>query len=455
MHSLFIRFFLSFWLVIGMVIGGAATGGFLYAEQLRSAINNFEIGDSLLEASAALEAGGREGLAKWATTLPYSRAISVIVIDSNGKDIAGRTIPFGVQRILRREAHATDGHRRSGRDPGNVRRARPSPQLVASSGETYTFYVLPSHIPEAIWLSTDVRLLLLVFAVLVSGIVSYALATAIARPVRQLRDATLTLADGDLNARVGESIGLRRDELGMLGRDFDLMAERLQRAAEQQTELSRNISHELRSPLARMRVAVELARRKAGELPEFQRLDDDAERLDSLIGQILNYTRLEADPARSASSVDLSDVVNEVAENVSFECGGATSVTARVVDASPTCIRGHREALVSAVENIARNAVRHSPSGGAVDITLRTADGSAFVEVTDEGAGVDEKDLPHLFEPFFRTRASIERDATDGTGLGLAIARRAVELHDGVIGAANRPDGGLIVTIRLPLDAKL
>ena len=311
--------------------------------------------------------------------------------------------------------------------------------------------VAPVRAPEAFWSNQDIRVLLLIFALLTSGLVSYGLAAAVSRPVRKLRDATQTLAEGNLNVRVAGSIGKRRDELGMLGREFDTMAERLQRAAQRQTELSRNISHELRSPLARMRVAVELARRKAGDLAEFERLEQEAERLDSLIGQILSYAKLESDDEQQGLPVDVIDVVREVAENVNFECKAErVSVESSVGDEAS--VTGYRSALISAVENIVRNAVRHSSAERPVRIRVNADDAWLHIDVQDQGPGVPADELPGLFEPFFRTRKSAEKDANGGTGLGLAIARRAVELHEGKIEARNQDAGGLEIRISLPLD---
>lgn len=452
MHSLFLRFFLSFWLVIGIIIGAAAAGGFWYAERMREAIDEFHLGDSMLDASAALETGGRSGLADWLGDFPKTRGITLYILDDQGNDILKRQLSSGISRAYRRNREFSRMRDSGHAEPRNLRRSRPLPQLVATSGDTYTFFVSTSRIPEAIWGSTDVRLLLFVFALLVSGAVSYALAMAIARPVRKLRDATVTLADGDLEVRVADSVGKRRDEFGMLGRDFDSMASKLQRAAEQQIELSRNISHELRSPLARIRVAVELARRKAGALSEFERLDDEAERLDALIGQILSYTKLDADPRRGATTVDLTEVVSEVAENVNFECkaDGANGITVVADTENGLQITGHYEVLVGAVENIVRNAVRHSPPEGVVHIRADAIDAGARIEISDDGSGVPADELPLLFDPFFRTRESAETDGSGGTGLGLAIARRAVELHNGQIVARNRDSGGLSILITLP-----
>ena len=253
--------------------------------------------------------------------------------------------------------------------------------------------------------------------------------------------------------RVAESVGKRRDEFGTLGRDFDAMAENLQRAAERQTELSRNISHELRSPLARMRVAIELAKQKNGGMPEFERLDDETQRLDGLIGQILSYTKLDSNPDTVPTPVELADLVHEVVENVNYECRAegidGVSVTAQV-DASPV-VPGYADALTSAIENIVRNAVHHSPPDAIVNVWLGEEGDVALIDVRDSGPGVDEADLHRLFEPFFRTRDSSESRDARGTGLGLAIAERAVNVNGGLISARNHPDGGLLVRVALPL----
>jgi two-component system sensor histidine kinase CpxA len=206
-----------------------------------------------------------------------------------------------------------------------------------------------------------------------------------------------------------------------------------------------------------MRVAVELAKRQAGELPEFDRLDVEAERLDSLIGQILSYTKLDVTPHQDPESVKLDELISEVVENVNYECKaeGISGVSvSSEIGASPS-ICGYPGALVSAIENILRNAVRHSPPNSDVTISLEQKDGEAIVEVADHGPGVDEDDLAELFEPFFRTRKSAESDRDHGTGLGLAIAERAVRMNGGRIGAENRVGGGLIVRIVLPVQKGL
>ena len=449
MRSLFLKFFLSFWLVIGLILGAAAVTGFLYAEQLQKTVEDFEAGNSMQEATAALERGGRDALLAWRNDTPRDDGVGILILDESGRDISGRRVPFPVERMYERHQARLARMRRGGDSERGERGSRLLPQLTAPNGEVFTMLVAPVRAPEAFWSNQDIRVLLLVFGLLTSGLVSYGLAATFSRPVRKLRDATDALAEGDLNARVAGSVARRRDELGMLGRDFDSMAEKLQQAAERQTEMSRNISHELRSPLARIRVAVELARRKAGDLPEFERLEDEAERLDSLIGQILSYTKLEFDAARNRKRVDLVDVVSEVAENVNFESKGER---VRLFGDRPVVVEGFRSALLSAVENIVRNAARHSPEDDDVSVTVATRGSAGTITVEDKGPGVDERELANLFDPFFRTRESAEQDGNGGTGLGLAIARRAIEeLHGGSLTARNREDGGLAVTISVPV----
>jgi len=251
-----IRILLSFWLIIGITIGIAALAGFYYSERLRDAMENFEHDDTMLEASKALDNSGREGLERWLKEIPKTRGVTIYVLDDERQDLLGRPIPANIARIMSRHRHHMRPRGADRQEPRNLRRARPLSQLVSADGQVFTLIVLPSHQRPAFMGRTVHGSILFIVALIVSGIVSYLLARAIANPIRKLRDATVSLADGNLDVRVASSIGKRRDELGMLASDFDSMADKLARAAAQQAELSRNISHELRSPLARMRVAL-------------------------------------------------------------------------------------------------------------------------------------------------------------------------------------------------------
>ena len=452
MRSLLVRIFLSFWLIIGLTIGIAAVAGFYYSETLREALENFDHGDTMLEASAALEQDGRDGLISWLRAFPKTLGITVFVLDDQQRDLLDRPLPDNIARMMMRHRRHLRPERGDRHEPRNLRRARHLSQLVSADGQVFTLLMLPTGQPSAYFGRTVGGSVLFIVALIVSGIVSYLLARAIANPVRKLRDATVSLADGNLDARVGNSMSDRRDELGMLARDFDSMADKLARAALRQTELSQNISHELRSPLARMRVALELAKRQAGEFSEFDRINDEVERLDNLIGQILSYTRMDSRPQIQPTDIDLADLIKEVVANVNYECKSdrLDGVSVQASFESSPIIHGYNYALVSAIENVLRNAVRHSPPDGTVSVALSQHGNIASVEVLDQGQGVDDVDLPRLFEPFFRTR-----DAEDtGTGLGLAIADRAIRLNGGEVRADNDEKSGLRVVINLPVSQR-
>jgi len=450
MQSLLVRIFLSFWLIIAITIGTAALGGYWYAERIRDQIASFDLGDTMLAASAALESTGKHGLTEWLRAHSESSAVRLYVLDDDRRDLLGRRVPPNVMRTLERQRRFNPN--RTAHEPPNLRRARALPQLVETNGSTYTFVVSRFRGRPILMSADSARTFMLALAILVSAIVSFFLARAITRPVTRLREATVALANGELNTRVAESLGGRRDELGMLATDFDRMADQLQKSAMQQTELSRNISHELRSPLARLRVALELARRQSGDSREFDRIDAEAERLDRLIGQILSYTRLDAAASNAIETLNLRDLVEEVVENVNYEAraGGRAGIKVKArLDASPY-ILGQRFAISSAVENVLRNALRHSPADCDIALTLAEDDGHARITIRDRGPGVADHELPKLFEPFFRTAESAADRSNGGTGLGLAIARRAVQASGGEISAGNADGGGLLITIVLP-----
>jgi signal transduction histidine kinase len=270
------------------------------------------------------------------------------------------------------------------------------------------------------------------------------------------------VAGGDLSARVGPLLGGRRDELADMGRDFDAMAARIEALVSAQTRLLRDISHELRSPLARLSVALDLARKRAG--PEaanhLARIERESARLNEMIGQLLTLSRWEAGAGGSRrQAIDLAALVREVAEDADFEARGQNRAVELV--ACEGCATAGTPALLrSAVENVVRNAVRHTPESTAVRISLRCArdgeggdTGRAVLTVRDEGAGVPAEALAEIFRPFYRVDDARDRES-GGTGLGLAITERAVHLHGGTVTAENVAGGGFVVEIRLPLDAE-
>ena len=453
MHSLLLRFFLAFWLIIGIIIGAASISGYYYSERTREVFENFGDSDTLVQASESLQGGGRRGLENWLKELPENSPVVVFILDEGNHEILGRRVPTPIMEAIQRFGNEPDRTRGSRRDSDNLRPARPLTQLIGSDSAVYTMFVMPRRGATRNWLGEQGLPYFLALAVAVSAVVSYLLARAISTPVRRFREATVAIAGGNLDTRVAKFVGARRDEIGHLARDFDTMTDELQRAWEQQTELMRNVSHELRSPLARLRVALELARRQAGDLPEFIRIESESERLDGLIGQILNYSRLEARDGDDPVRIDLGDLVHAVVDDVNYECrsSGIEGITISLeVDGSPA-VDGFAEMLSSATENVLRNAVRHSPAGATVSVRLGSDSGDAVIEVEDRGSGVADDQIEQLFEPFFRSPEAVERSDYRGSGLGLAITRRAVEKNGGSISASNVAGGGFQVSIKLPL----
>jgi two-component system sensor histidine kinase CpxA len=294
-----------------------------------------------------------------------------------------------------------------------------------------------------------------ILAVGVSGLICFLLTRHITSPLFELRRGAETIAVGNLTARVPENLRNRRDEIGQLGRDFDRMAERLESLVGSHKRLLGDVSHELRSPLSRLLVALGLARRaNAEEMPELlDRIVLEAKRLDSLIGQLLTLSRIESGShAAAASSIDLTALVHEVVSDADFE---ARAHSRRVgITAFAECtVSGSEELLRSAVENVVRNGVRFTREGTAVDVSIRRERDRAVIRVWDRGPGVPESMLSEIFLPFRRVQ-TIHGARNEGSGLGLAIAHRAVAANGGKIGAMNATDGGLIVDIEFTLSPK-
>ncbi|HZP13210.1 MAG TPA: ATP-binding protein [Nevskiaceae bacterium] len=273
-------------------------------------------------------------------------------------------------------------------------------------------------------------------------------ARRITRPIHGLRTATNELASGKLETRVPEQISRRPDELGQLGRSFNEMAERLQRLLESQRQLLRDVSHELRSPLARLRIASELARDEPAPT-HFERIEQEAGRLEELIAQVLLVARLDSPmSAATREPVDITAIAQQVCEDAQLEANARkVEVVATIRDGCQ--VSGRPDLLQSAIENVVRNAVRYTATGTTVEVDASCDAQQWRVVVTDHGPGVPEDQLAAIFQPFHRVSSARERD-TGGYGLGLAIAERAVHAHGGSIAAQNVAGGGLRVEIRLP-----
>lgn len=275
-------------------------------------------------------------------------------------------------------------------------------------------------------------------------------------PLRRLRKVTQKLAGGDLSARVGEGLVQRKNEVSDLARDVDRMAERIEGLVGSHQRLIRDVSHELRSPLARLNVALELARQSAGSgtPAPFDRIERESERLNELIGQLLMLTKLESESGMNRQAdISISDLILEVTHDVDFEAS-SNERNVHVTGCESLFFNGDKELLRQALENLVRNAIRYTPPGTAVEVSLKRTESAgrawAHIEVRDYGPGVPESELTDIFRPFYRVGDARERQS-GGTGVGLAISDRAVRLHGGRLRALNAAGGGLRMEMDLPL----
>ncbi len=277
----------------------------------------------------------------------------------------------------------------------------------------------------------------------------WALARYLSSPIGKLRRATQKFADGDLSTRVADEIGNRHDELGTLAKDFDLMAERIESLITSQQRLSRDVSHELRSPLARMNVALEIAKQKMNgdAAPVLARIEAESQRLNDMISRLLTLSKLESGSQDfDRRELNFRSLVEQVASDADFEAN-AKGKSVKVTSTVDCRVVGSESLIRSAVENVLRNAVRYTREGTDVEVSLSNGGGMATLRVADHGSGVPEAELSNLFRPFYRVGEARDR-GSGGTGLGLAIAEQAIKLHKGSISARNTSDG-LEVEIRL------
>jgi two-component system sensor histidine kinase CpxA len=290
----------------------------------------------------------------------------------------------------------------------------------------------------------------------IGGLVCYGLAWRLTSPVRRLRAATQRLATGDFTSRVRIGDKGRGDEIADLVRDFNRMAERIERLVTAQKQLVRDISHELRSPLARLSVALGLARREAAPstVAALDRIERETERLNQMIGELLTLSLLESgSESFEKTAFDLAELVEEVARDADFEAA-AGNRSVRFQPDGTLVVPGNREMVRRALENVMRNGVRYTDEGTTVEVTLeREGTEWAVIRVRDHGPGLPREALTEIFRPFYRYAEARDRQS-GGTGIGLAITERAVRLHSGDVWASNADEGGLLVTIRLPLSSE-
>lgn len=291
----------------------------------------------------------------------------------------------------------------------------------------------------------------LVAALLASLLFAGLLAWYFSTPIRSLRAALAAVAQGHLETQIGPRMGTRRDELADLGRDFDRMTAQLRMLMAGQRRLLHDVSHELRSPLARMQMAIGLLRQQPDKIEAaLERLERETVSMDRLVGELLTLARLEAGVMGALDEAfELDDVLAGIADDAGFEAAASGRHFERQ-GRTRLRMRGRAELLHRAIENVVRNALKHAPAGSAVQLVVTQHPDHVCLQVLDRGPGAPEAMLQTIFEPFCRGASPSD---SDGHGLGLAIARRIIEAHGGSIRATNRSDGGLCVEITLPAQA--
>ena len=451
-RSLYLKIFIWFWLA--MIIINVATFAIFALTRptpiRRSWRDLTQVGPNAQKAAEIYEQSGAAALTSTLQATEKSSGVSATFFDESGRELSGRTSFPGTNELIARAAESREiEFNVEGRD---TLVARP---VVSPKGQRYMYVAHIPRPPFQLGLQTQVLRLLVILVI--GGIFCFWLSRYLTTPLLKLRTTTNELAEGNLGARVANKLTKRRDEVGQLGRDFNVMAERLESMVKAQQRLLGDISHELRSPLARLGVALGLARQRSGNEANgaLDRIERESDSLNEMISQLLALTRLESGTdQRKRTEVNLAALVHDVVEDANFEARGVKR-SVRIIKSESCSIDGIEELLRSAIENVVRNAVRFTPEGTAVEVALRKQNGYvdhyAVISVRDRGKGVPDDALEKIFHPFYRAEDARDRQSGGGTGLGLAITERAVRMHGGSVQAANLSDGGFSVEMRLKL----
>jgi len=472
MRSTFTKIFLSFWLSEFLILICTI---FILVRQFESNEAVYTSVFAMMHSNAQLslkayELGGCEALAAVPNTFPLEKPSPydqpAILIDPAG-------IPLCQQVDMSVYGASVEKLRKDGFLLGE----RHGPwylegmEVKNAQGQKY-FYLMRNTFPKEIYIPYREILPRILIGLIVSVLVTFFATMVITRPIGSLREAARQLAAGNLRARAkwpkGKANRKTGDELWGLVYDFNDMADRLESLVDAQKLLLRDVSHELRSPLARLSVALELAREEAqpGMEEQLDRIERETERLNSLIGQLLSLSHLESTTRLpDKQPVSLERLVSDLLPDMDYEAQRRNCAVRWAKNAQPGSrgdsqrpVMGSPELLGRAVENVIRNAIAYTAEGTAVEIQLfdetRFGEQFAVLQVKDQGPGVPEASLRSIFRPFYRMDLSRQR-STGGYGVGLAITERAVRLHGGVVAARNAAEGGLLVEMRLPVSDKV
>jgi two-component system sensor histidine kinase CpxA len=450
MRRLFLKIFFWFWATV-IVTGVALVLTFILEPRSVPSRWHATLFDTArYSGTFAIETAERDGIA---ATTAYLRRMqhathrTACLFDSAGRVLAGSDCGSLQEMALHVQA--------SGASAFSMKYgiARAALVLQGQSGRAYIFVTeLPAGPRAALGTNRPALLLQWGIALLVSGLICSLLTRYITGPILGLREMSQKLAAGDLSARTASGLLQRQDEIGDLVRDFNAMASRIEELISRQRQLISDVSHELRSPLARLNVALDLGRQRKGNDPAFEQMDEDLRILDDLIGRLLTIAKLDMSaPQVPMVDLDLADILSQVVRNAAFE-SREPSGAIQLASTENCIVRGNAELLHSAIENVIRNAIRYTDGGTSVEVRLdseKSSSGAIRLVVRDYGPGVPESELKNIFQPFYRITGARDRQS-GGAGLGLAIADRVVRIHGGTIRAENAAPRGLRIEIALP-----
>ncbi|MGB0835047.1 MAG: HAMP domain-containing sensor histidine kinase [Psychrobium sp.] len=370
--------------------------------------------------------------------LNLEQLIQIYIVDEDGQDILARPLPVAVSRRL---------------NPTLRRITWGDNYVIASVSETaHGLTVIGHKAPYPLIrmiFQPKIRIILWTVMLLVSGIVTWRLARYIVAPLRVLRQASVQVANGNLDIRVANSVENRSDDIALLAQDFDVMTGKLQKVMKSQQRLMRDVSHELRSPLARIQAMISIANQQHTQHQiDLVRIEQELEKLDSLIGDILDFSRIDSMQQLNVQRTDLRELVDVICESAEIEAA-CEHPRIEITGELQAVEMVDAKLLGSAIENVVRNALKFSPRDEKIHVTINRNNQSIVIDVCDHGPGVPNECLANLFMPFYQVENSVQ-SRQSSSGVGLSIAQRAIELHRGKISASNILPSGLRVTIEIP-----
>ena len=440
-RSLYWKIFFFFWLTLISAIFSVATLSEIIVEERDQ--NQYQRVVKLgIKAADIYETQGSAELTTWLRHIDQEFDVKGFMLDSKRRPISRAnlpknwlefTLPLTQNRLSERHLRGFQPYR-----------------ISSSKGRIYTFVAhRDNRGPYPAWLK-HLPVLQVITALFIVALLTAFVTWRITDPLRKLKQATDSFARGNLDTRVSKLVGCRRDEIGEVGLAFNHMAERISLLVSNQQRLFRDISHELRTPLARQQIALELLARKLPdkEHQSLHRIEREIERMNALIDQVLTLLRLEQNGhSPTLETYDLSQLLCKLTQDAQFEA--QTKGQIHLQQPNNNLLTGQPELVSRAVENILRNAMRYTPKDGGVFLKVENNKDTIVIRIEDEGDGVPEDSLTHLFEPFYRVEAS-RNQQSGGYGVGMAIAEQAIRAQGGTIEASNRASGGLRVDITLP-----